>query len=112
MKPPAHLVDDVALHAAYEFLRRAAFFDFVLPQRVTLRVRRKKGCEGFHYPYRDVIDVCPDTKPYRMLRTLAHEMCHLVLEKHGDIEKRAHDSTFRTTAAIICRRMGWPLKGF
>lgn len=109
---PAHLLDNKALHAGYTFLQRAAFFDFMLPEKPILRLRRKKGCDGFHYPHQDKIDICPDQRPYNALRVLAHEMCHMVLEKQGDIEQRAHDAHFKDIAKVICRRMGWPLKSF
>jgi Zn-dependent peptidase ImmA (M78 family) len=108
----SHWLDDEALRAAYEFLIRAAFHDCVLPDVVTLRLRRKKGCDGFHYPHQDKIDICPDQTPYAVLRTLAHEIVHMVLEKQGDAELKDHDANFKALAKIVCRRMGWPLKGF
>lgn len=107
-----HWLDDDALRAAYEFLVRAAFHDCVLPDKVTLRLRRKKGCDGLFYYSTNTLQVCPDLTPLQTLRVLAHEMVHMVLWLQGEAERRYHDANFQALAKIICRRMGWSTRDF
>jgi hypothetical protein len=103
-------LDTASLYLAYDLLRRVAFYDMTLPARPVLRSRRKRGCDGFHYPYQDKIDVCPDQTPHKAILTLAHEMVHMALEKHDDLEIRGHGEQFKLTCELVTKRMGWPDK--
>jgi hypothetical protein len=39
-------------------------------------------------------------------------MVHAALDQAGAFDTSVHGEAFKTIAAVVCERMGWPTKGF
>jgi hypothetical protein len=101
------------LRAAYRFLARFAFAGVKLPERVRLRIRRMDRYDGYYYPHPHTIVIGRHVRSgTALLRVLAHEMCHLALERAGSSGHVEHDREFAKLASLVCRRMGWRKRGF
>lgn len=100
------------LRSAYQFLKAAAFHDIKLPPRILIvRKRLKKAWGYFYCPNHIEIDSAIKTGD-KLLKTVAHEMCHAALEQNAACDHHEHDANFHALAEIVCERMGWAKKGF
>jgi predicted SprT family Zn-dependent metalloprotease len=101
----------VNLRLAFNFLKNAAFHDIPLP-RLTLTRKPLRKAWGYYYDSHK-IEIASDIKTGdKLLKVLAHEMCHAALEQNADSDHHQHDANFDALAAIICERMGWSKRGF
>ncbi len=107
--PP--LVTEKAIRAAYDYLAQSAFRGVRLPRsgRVKFVAKRLKKYHGlFEWPdLKMTIDVSTNNGTC-LLQHVAHEMCHLALERSGRCDHDKHDRNFEALAEIICFEMGWP----
>lgn len=99
------------LRAAYAFLAATAFHDVPLPKRV--RIVRKPLRTAWGYWYAEGrIEVCSSITSWnKLLRVLAHELCHAATDK-AKCDTEDHGPAFKALSADICARMGWPVRGF
>ena len=99
------------IRAAHHFLVATAFQGIPLPPR--LRIVRKPLRKAWGYYYDNgVIELCASISTWnKLLRVLAHELCHAATDK-AQCDTEEHGPAFKALAADICRRMGWPLRGF
>jgi hypothetical protein len=100
------------LQAAYRFLKITAFHDMRLPARVRIEARPLRNAWGYYYDNKK-IEIDSRIKTWdKRLKVLAHEMVHAALDQAGAFDTSVHGEAFKTIAAVVCERMGWPTKGF
>ncbi len=115
------------LEAAYELLRRTKpFSGWKLPQaeEVAFRVSASRGLYGFHHsdrqrkahpaPGSHAITISEATVGTldTLLRSMAHEMCHIRESQLGPYTGNAHGEMFRRLATQVCRHHGFDQKAF
>ena len=100
-----------AIKAAYDLLRVTAFKGVTVrpSSKVKFVAKKFKDYQGlYHWPaHRMEIDASIHSIT-NLLQVVAHEMCHAVLDNHGDDGHENHDENFQKVANIICAEMGWP----
>ena len=99
------------IRAAYDLLRVAAFAGVTVrpSSKIKFVAKKFKKYHGlYHWPeHRMEIDSNIHSLT-ALLQTVAHEMCHAILDNHGDCGHELHDDNFQKVADIICAEMGWP----
>ena len=95
--------------AAYRLLTVLAFSDLTLPKRVSIVVNpRLRKVWGYYYARPHRIEINSHvTDGTLLLRVMAHEMCHAVLETSAASDHHKHDMQFKRLARKIMHRMGW-----
>ena len=107
--PP--LVTAESISAAYRYLCLSAFRGIKMPRSGTIQFiakRLKKNHGLFEWPdLKMTIDTSTDNGS-ALLQHVAHEMCHLALERSGRCDHDRHDKNFVALAEIVAFEMGWP----
>lgn len=100
------------LRAAYQYLKASAFHDIKLPTRIRLFRKHLRLAWGY-FTCPNTIDIDSSIKTGdKLLKVLAHEMCHAALEQNAACDHHEHDANFHALAEIICDRMGWKVREF
>ena len=109
------------LRATYEFLRHTKpFCDWKLPDGeqvgfVALKTTKRGARNSCYGSYVDaVIGVSPlgAATPHILLKTMAHEMCHMALDMVDVREKDEHGPRWRAAARDVCRHHGFDMDPF
>jgi hypothetical protein len=103
------------MRAAYIFLKRTIFDGLTLPpvSDITFKARPLKKHYGFYEFPAHVITIDSGTRTLsKLLKIMAHEMCHVVLEQNAASDHEKHDANFTALAEIVCERMGWSRRDF
>ena len=101
------------LHAAYRFLKATAFHDIPLPRQIQLERKPLRKVWGYYYKKPVRIEIASEIKTLdRLLRVMAHEMCHAAIDQGGACDTHDHGEAFKALASVVCERMGWSQKGF
>lgn len=105
------------LQAIYSMLVALPPFDrFNLPSDaiVQFKVNRSRMTKGLYEPDPHTISVSrQEHKDYQdVVHTVAHEMCHLALERIGEGDHSDHGAAFNALAAECCNLWNWDFKTF
>lgn len=105
------LVCPATMRVTYDFLRHAVFSGCAMPDSATLKFRAKKMHDlGDYRWWTRTIGMREDVnKVQSMLKIMAHEMIHVLLDHSKEhAAHQRHSRHFKALAAIICHEMGWP----
>ena len=103
------LVTPHTMRACYDFLRVVAFEGCKLPKSVRFVAKPLRDKHGLYEYPPHVISLDTGIRSLvKMMQVMAHEMCHVALEKTGYCDHDKHDHHFKALANIICAEMGWP----
>lgn len=104
------LVTPKTLKACYAFLRVMAFDGCKLPSADRIRFIAKPlpKHHGYYLSPRTIAIDTGTATIGALLKVMAHEMSHLVLDKTNSTDHHKHDNHFKALANIICQEMGWP----
>lgn len=82
--------------------------------RIEFKVTRADLSMGLYEPDPHTISISKvHHKTYNdVMQTMAHEMCHLALERKGSPNHSNHCAEFNALAAEVCNQWGWNFKGF
>ena len=108
------------LRAAYRLLAEIPpFANRELPPAVAVRMTPARMHPWGEYVYdersrpRHTMRVNSALRSFNaILRTVAHEMCHLALNQTGARGAFSHGPQFRRLASRVCREMRWKHGGF
>lgn len=105
------------LQAIYSMLAAMPPFDrYHLPSDAVIqfKVNRSAMAKGTYEPDPHTITVSkPEHADYQdVVHTVAHEMCHLALERRGERTHADHCSAFNALGAEVCNLWNWDFKTF
>lgn len=105
------------LAAIYSMLAALPPFDrykLASDAKIEFRVTRADMSMGLYEPDPHTISISkPHHEYYKdVVKTMAHEMVHLALERQGKPNHSNHCSDFNALAAEVCNLWGWNFKEF
>jgi hypothetical protein len=107
-------ITDDTIKAAYIMLSSMSPFKrWKLPplKSITFKATDEKDAYGTYLPEHIItISRAKNGHLDTLLRTTAHEMCHMVRYMRGNGDWDAHDDVFAEMTATVAARMGWDPK--
>ncbi len=84
------------------------------PYRISLKLSTSTMTCGQYEPdpHRITISKVSNANHDEVLKTMAHEMVHLHLERTGKGNHENHDENFWKHAALVCDTFGWKVEDF